>query len=61
MKENRNIFGFNVWRLLFSFVAVYVLFFSEKGQERIGILINLFEFSDNRISDVIVRETDIEK
>ena len=61
MKEKRNIFGSNVWRLLFSFVVVYVLFFSEKGQERVITWINLFEFSNKRISDVIVSETDLEK
>ena len=62
MKEKRNIFSFNVWRLLFSFIVVYVLVFSEKGQERVNTWINLFEFSDERIIDVtIVSQTDLEK
>ena len=61
MQEKRNIFGFNVWGLLFSFVVVYLLFFSEKGQERVKTWINLFEFSDKQISDSIVSQTDLEK
>ena len=61
MKEKRNIFGLNVWRLLFSFIVVYVLFFSEKGQERVNTWINLLEFSDKQISDFIVSQTDLEK
>ena len=61
MKGKRNIFGLNVWQLLFSLVAVYFFFFSEKGQERVGTWINLLEFSDKRISDSVVSETDLEK
>ena len=63
MQEKRNIFGFNVWGLLFSFVVVYLLFFSEKGQKRVKTWSNLLELSDKRISDTnsIVSETDLEK
>ena len=61
MKEKRNIFSFNVWRLLFSFIVVYVLVFSEKGQERVDTWINLFEFSDERINDVTIGQTELEK
>ena len=61
MRERKNIFILNVWRLLFSFVAVYLLFLSEKGQERVSIWINLVEFSDKRASDFIVSQTDLEK
>ena len=61
MREKRNIFSSNVWRLLFSFVAVYLLFLSEKGQERVNIWINLVEFSDKRTSDFVVSQTDLEK
>ena len=61
MREKRNIVSLNVWRLLFSFVAVYLLFLSEKGQERVNIWINLVEFSDKRNSDFIVSQTDLEK
>ena len=61
MREKRNIFSSNVWRFLFSFVAVYLLFLSEKGQERVNIWINLVEFSDKRTSDFIVSQTDLEK
>ena len=61
MKEKRNIFGLNVWRLLFSFIVIYFIFFSEKGQQRVNTWINLFEFSDKRISDSIVSQTDLEK
>ena len=61
MKEKRNIFSFNVWRLLFSFIVVYVLVFSEKGQERVNTWINLFEFSDERITDVTIGQTELEK
>ena len=61
MKEKRNIFGLNVWRLLFSFIVIYFIFFSEKGQERVKTWINLLEFSDKRISDLLVSQTDLEK
>ena len=61
MKEKRNIFGLNGWRLLFSFIVIYFIFFSEKGQERVNAWINLLEFSDKRISDSIVSQTDLEK
>ena len=61
MRERKNIFILNVWRLLFSFVAVYLIFLSEKGQERVSIWINLVEFSDKRASDFIVSQTDLEK
>ena len=61
MRERKTIFSLNVWRLLFSFVAVYLLFLSEKGQERVSIWINLVEFSDKRASDFIVSQTDLEK
>ena len=61
MKEKRNIFGLNVWRLLFSFIVIYFIFFSEKGQERVNTWINLLEFSDKQINDFIVSQTDLEK
>ena len=61
MRERKTIFSLNVWRLLFSFLAVYLLFLSEKGQERVSIWINLVEFSDKRTSDFIVSQTDLEK
>ena len=61
MKGKRNIFGLNVWQLLFSLVAVYFFFFSEKGQERVSTWINLIEFSNKRISDFVISETDLEK
>ena len=61
MLEKRNIFGLNVWGLLISFVVVYLLFFSERGQERVKTWINLLEFSDKRISDSIVSQTNLEK
>ena len=61
MRERKTIFSLNVWRLLFSFVAVYLLFLSEKGQERVSIWINLVEFSDKQASDSIVSQTDLEK
>ena len=62
MKEKkRNIFGLNIWRLLFSLVVIYLLFFSEKGQQRVNTWINLIEFSDKRNSDFIVSQTDLEK
>ena len=61
MQEKRNIFGLNVWGLLFSFVVVYLLIFSEKGQERVKTWINLLEFSDKQVSDSLVSQTDLEK
>ena len=63
MQEKRNIFGLNLWGLLFSFVVVYLLFFSEKGQKRVKTWSNLLELSDKRISDTnsIVNQTDLEK
>ena len=61
MKEKRNIFGLNVWRLLFSFIVIYFFFFSEKGQQRVNTWINLLEFSDKQINDFIVSQTDLEK
>ena len=62
MKEKRNIFVLNVWRLLFSFIVIYLyLVFSEKGQERVNTWINLFEFSDKQTNDFIVSQTDLEK
>ena len=61
MKGKRNIFGLNVWQLLFSLVAAYFFFFSEKGQERVSTWINLIEFSNKRISDFVISETDLEK
>ncbi len=61
MKEKRNIFGLNFWRLLFPLITVYLLFFSEEGQQRVNTWINLLEFSDERDSDYIVSQTDLEK
>ena len=61
MTEKRNISGQNGWRLLFSFIVVYVFVFSEKGQERVNTWINLFEFSDERIIDVTIGQTELEK
>ena len=61
MKEKKNILSLNVWRLLFSFVLVYLLVFSEKGQERVNTWINLLEFNDKRIIDVAVVQTDLER
>ena len=63
MQEKRNIFGLNLWGLLFSFAMVYLLFFSEKGQKRVKTWSNLLELSGKRISDTnfIVSQTDLEK
>ena len=62
MKEKkRNIFGLNIWRLLFSLVVIYLLFFSEKGQQRVNVWINLPESSDKQTNDFIVSQTDLEK
>ena len=61
MKEKKSIFGLNVSRLLFCFIAIYFIFFSEKGQQRVKTWINLLEFSNKRISDSNVSQTDLEK
>ena len=61
MKEKRNIFGLNGWRLLFSFIVIYLSFFSEKGQERVNAWINLLVISDKQTNDFIVSQTDLEK
>ena len=63
MQEKRNIFGLNLWGLLFSFAMVYLLFFSEKGQKRVKTWSNLLELSGKQISDTnfIVSQTDLEK
>ena len=63
MQEKRNIFGLNLWGLLFSFAVVYLLFFSEKGQKRVKTWSNLLELSGKQISDTnfIVSQTDLEK
>ena len=61
MKEKRNIFGLNGWRLLFSFIVVYSIFLSDKGQQRVNGWINLLEISDKQTNDFIVSQTDLEK
>ena len=61
MKEKESIFGLNVWRLLFCFLAIYFIFFSEKGQQRVKTWLNLFEFSNKRISDSNISQTNLEK
>ena len=61
MKEKKNIFGLNVSRLLFCFIAIFFIFFSEKGQQRFKIWLNLLEFSNKQISDSNVSQTDLEK
>ena len=61
MKEKRNIFGLNGWRLLFSFIVIYFILFSEKGQQRVNAWINLLEISDKQTNDFIVSQTDLEK
>ena len=61
MKEKRNIFGLNGWRLLFSFFVIYFILFSEKGQQRVNAWINLLEISDKRTNDFIVSQTNLEK
>ena len=61
MKEKRNIFGPNGWRLLFSFIVIYFSFFSEKGQERVNDWINLLQISEKQTNDFIVGQTDLEK
>ena len=61
MKEKKNIFGLNVSRLLFCFIAIYFVFVSEKGQQRFKTWLNLLEFSNKRISDSNVSQTNLEK
>ena len=61
MKEKRNIFGLNGWRLFFSFIVIYLSFFSEKGQQRVNAWINLLEIRDKQTNDFIVSQTDLEK
>ena len=61
MKEKKNIFGLNVSRLLFCFIAIYFVFVSEKGQQRFKTWLNLLEFSNERISDSNVSQTNLEK
>ena len=61
MKEKRNIFGLNGWRLVFSFIVIYFSFFSEKGQQRVNAWINLLEIRDKQTNDFIVSQTDLEK
>ena len=61
MREKKNIFGLNIWTLLFCLIASYFIFFSEKGQQRVKTWINLLEFGDKQISDSAVSQTDLEK
>ena len=61
MKEKKSIFGLNVSRLLFCFIAIYFIFFSEKGQQRVKNWINLLEFSNKQISASNVSQTDLVK
>ena len=61
MKEKRNVFGLNGWKLLFSFIVIYLVFFSEKGQQRVNGWINLLEISDKQTNDFIVSQSDLEK
>ena len=61
MKEKKSIFGLSVSRLLFCFIAFYFIFFSEKGQQRFKTWLNLFEFSNKRISDSNISQTNLEK
>ena len=61
MKEKKNIFGLNGWRLVFSFIVIYFSFFSEKGQQRVNAWINLLEIRDKQTNDFIVSQTDLEK
>ena len=61
MKEKRDIFRLDVWRLLVFVVVGYLLFVSEKGRERVNTWIYLYGFSDNQISDRVVSQTDLEK
>ena len=61
MKVKRDIFVLNFWRLLFCFIAIYFIFFSEKGQQRVKTWTNLLEYSDKGVTDSIVSQTDLEK
>ena len=61
MKEKRDIFRLDVWRLLVFVVVGYLLFVSEKGRERVNTWIYLYGFSDSQISDRVVSQTDLEK
>ena len=61
MKEKKSIFGLSVSRLLFCFIAFYFIFFSEKGQQRFITWLNLLEFSNKRISDSNISQTNLEK
>ena len=61
MKEKKSIFDLNVSRLLFCFIAIYFIFFSEKGQQRVKNWINLLEFSNKQISASNVSQTDLVK
>ena len=51
MKEKKSIFGLNVSRLLFCFIAIYFIFFSEKGQQRVKTGLIYLNLADKRISD----------
>ena len=61
MKEKKSIFGLNVSRLLFCFIVIYLIFFSETGQQRFKTWLNLLEFSNKRISDSNISQTNLEK
>ena len=61
MKEKKSIFGLSFSRLLFCFIAFYFIFFSEKGQQRFKTWLNLLEFSNKRISDSNISQTNLEK
>ena len=61
MKEKKSNFGLNVSRLLFCFIAIYFIFFSEKGQQRFKNWLNLLEFSNKRISHSNISQTNLEK
>ena len=61
MKEKNNVFSLNVSRLLLCFIAIYFIFFSEQGQQRVNTWINLLEFNEKKISDPVVSQTDLEK
>ena len=61
MKEKRDIFVLNFWRLLFCFIAIYFIFFSKEGQQRVKTWISLLEYSDKQITDSIVNQTNLEK
>ena len=61
MKEKRDIFVLNFWRLLFCFIAIYFIFFSKEGQQRVKTWISLLEYSDKQITDSSVNQTNLEK